>query len=265
MSPSAGCSATATPHPIATEGVRHASSARRKRRTTGHQGRAVARRSGPIPRSRRTTSITTSRSCAKCWARRPPARRSSRRCRASVTASCAVEVEGAPPRTRPAAARQHPAGDPLLHDGRRRPPRVCDERQRPAARQGVELAHPPRLRMGEPDLAALVGSAVAASPGDPLRRARQRHVSARCDGRELRHVGAGSGDCRRCAQLDRFALLGISRGASIAIAYAVKHPERVSQLVLYGGFATGLNTQRTGVGAGGAPCVYQPDRALAGV
>jgi pimeloyl-ACP methyl ester carboxylesterase/DNA-binding winged helix-turn-helix (wHTH) protein len=43
------------------------------------------------------------------------------------------------------------------------------------------------------------------------------------------------------ARLDRFALLGISRGASIAIAYAVRHPERVSHLVLYGGFAAGLN------------------------
>ena len=43
------------------------------------------------------------------------------------------------------------------------------------------------------------------------------------------------------AKLNRFALLGISRGASIAIAYAVQHPERVSRLVLYGGFAAGLN------------------------
>jgi len=42
------------------------------------------------------------------------------------------------------------------------------------------------------------------------------------------------------AGLDRFPLLGISRGGSIAIAYAVKHPERVTQLVLHGAFAVGL-------------------------
>jgi DNA-binding winged helix-turn-helix (wHTH) protein/pimeloyl-ACP methyl ester carboxylesterase len=42
------------------------------------------------------------------------------------------------------------------------------------------------------------------------------------------------------AGLDRFPLLGISRGGSIAVAYAVKHPERVTQLVLHGAFALGL-------------------------
>jgi DNA-binding winged helix-turn-helix (wHTH) protein/pimeloyl-ACP methyl ester carboxylesterase len=42
------------------------------------------------------------------------------------------------------------------------------------------------------------------------------------------------------AGVDRFPLLGISRGGSIAIAYAVKHPERVTHLVLYGAFAVGL-------------------------
>ncbi len=36
-----------------------------------------------------------------------------------------------------------------------------------------------------------------------------------------------------------FALLGISQGAATCIAYAVKHPERVSRLVLYGAYARG--------------------------
>jgi pimeloyl-ACP methyl ester carboxylesterase len=39
--------------------------------------------------------------------------------------------------------------------------------------------------------------------------------------------------------LERFPLLGISQGASIAVTYAVRHPERVSHLVLYGGYARG--------------------------
>jgi len=39
--------------------------------------------------------------------------------------------------------------------------------------------------------------------------------------------------------IERFALLGISQGASIAIAYAVRHPERVTHLVLQGGYARG--------------------------
>lgn len=38
---------------------------------------------------------------------------------------------------------------------------------------------------------------------------------------------------------ERFPLLGISQGAPIAIAYAVRHPERVSHLVLHGGYARG--------------------------
>ena len=41
------------------------------------------------------------------------------------------------------------------------------------------------------------------------------------------------------AGVDRFPLLGLSQGASIAVAYAVRHPERVTHLVLMGGFARG--------------------------
>jgi DNA-binding winged helix-turn-helix (wHTH) protein/pimeloyl-ACP methyl ester carboxylesterase len=37
----------------------------------------------------------------------------------------------------------------------------------------------------------------------------------------------------------RFALLGISQGCAASIAYAVRHPKRVTHLVLYGGFARG--------------------------
>ncbi len=41
------------------------------------------------------------------------------------------------------------------------------------------------------------------------------------------------------AGIERFPLLGLSRGASTAIEYAVRHPERVSHLVLFGASARG--------------------------
>jgi class 3 adenylate cyclase/pimeloyl-ACP methyl ester carboxylesterase len=43
------------------------------------------------------------------------------------------------------------------------------------------------------------------------------------------------------AGIKRFPLLGISQGCAISIAYAVRHPERISHLILYGGFAQGAN------------------------
>ena len=42
-------------------------------------------------------------------------------------------------------------------------------------------------------------------------------------------------------ELERFTLLGVSQGAAVAIAYAVRHPERVERLVIYGGYAQGRN------------------------
>ena len=39
--------------------------------------------------------------------------------------------------------------------------------------------------------------------------------------------------------LERFALLGVSGGGPASVAYAARHPERVSKLVLYGAYARG--------------------------
>jgi pimeloyl-ACP methyl ester carboxylesterase/DNA-binding winged helix-turn-helix (wHTH) protein len=47
------------------------------------------------------------------------------------------------------------------------------------------------------------------------------------------------------AGLDRFDLLGISRGGPVAIAYAARYPERVSHLVLYGAFLQGRLVRAT--------------------
>jgi pimeloyl-ACP methyl ester carboxylesterase len=41
------------------------------------------------------------------------------------------------------------------------------------------------------------------------------------------------------AGLERFALLGISQGCAVSIGYAVRHPERVTHLILYGGYSVG--------------------------
>ncbi len=43
------------------------------------------------------------------------------------------------------------------------------------------------------------------------------------------------------AGLTKFALMGQSQGGAVAIAYAVKHPERVSHLILCGAYSRGAN------------------------
>jgi len=47
------------------------------------------------------------------------------------------------------------------------------------------------------------------------------------------------------AGLDRFPLLGLSQGGPVAVAYALRHPERVTKLVLYGTYAKGRRVRAT--------------------
>ena len=56
------------------------------------------------------------------------------------------------------------------------------------------------------------------------------------------------------AAVERFPLLGISQGCAVSVAYAVRHPERVSHLILYGGFALG--------GKKGAPAEKEKRNAM---
>ncbi|HET8972808.1 MAG TPA: alpha/beta hydrolase [Pseudolabrys sp.] len=47
------------------------------------------------------------------------------------------------------------------------------------------------------------------------------------------------------AKLKRFALLGISQGCAASIVYAIRHPERVTHLILYGGLCAGQDQARS--------------------
>jgi class 3 adenylate cyclase/pimeloyl-ACP methyl ester carboxylesterase len=79
-----------------------------------------------------------------------------------------------------------------------------------------------------------------------LHRLARRHTLIRYDGRgtglsdwEVAEISfdAWVNDLEAvvdAAGLERFALLGMSLGAGVLIAYAVRHPERVSHLILYG-------------------------------
>lgn len=47
------------------------------------------------------------------------------------------------------------------------------------------------------------------------------------------------------AGLDKFPLIGISQGCAISALYAARHPEKVTKLILYGGYARGWKIGRS--------------------
>ncbi|MDX8527446.1 alpha/beta fold hydrolase [Mesorhizobium sp. MSK_1335] len=79
------------------------------------------------------------------------------------------------------------------------------------------------------------------------RRNRLVRYDERCNGLSQRHVVDISfetmvSDLECVAEasgLDRFTLLGLSHGCAVSIAYAIRHPERVSGMILYGGYVKG--------------------------
>ena len=129
------------------------------------------------------------------------------------------------------------ATDRLLHEPRRHAHRVCDLRRRSAACLGRGLAPPPRAGLGQPGQASLALSADAAPHAHSLRHG----GAAACPDREgvefsFEKFVEDLEAVIDAAGLDQFVLFGIAVGATTCISYAVRHPERVSRLVLYAGF-----------------------------
>ena len=133
------------------------------------------------------------------------------------------------------------ADRPFLSFGRRRADRVRPLRPGTAAGHLDLLAQPPRVRPGKPGLAAL------------HRRSRRGGHLIRFDER-----GHGLSDWQvpdfsfesriadleavvQAAGFDRFALLGMAQGGPVSIAYAHRHPDRVSRLILHGSGAATLD------------------------
>src|SRR6202040_2674329 len=112
-------------------------------------------------------------------------------------------------------------------------------RDRPAAGQGRNLVESSRARLESPVWRHW------------LKGLGERHTVVRYDERgcglsdteigdpSVDVWGGGLGTAVAAVGLERFALLGISQGAAIAVAYAARPRGRVSGLVLYGGYARG--------------------------
>jgi class 3 adenylate cyclase/pimeloyl-ACP methyl ester carboxylesterase len=149
-----------------------------------------------------------------------------------------------------------PAADQPTADTRRSEPRYEQQIQFCLTRDGVQLAY---SRMGSGPPLVKTGNWMTHLEFDfesPIWRHLYRELSrdhtlirydARGNGLSDRNVEDVSfesfvGDLEAvvdAAGLKRFALLGISQGCAVSIAYAVRHAERVTHLILFGGYAVG--------------------------
>jgi hypothetical protein len=134
------------------------------------------------------------------------------------------------------------AGDSLLHDGGRRAACLFEHRQRAAAGKNRKLDDPSRIRFRE---------FLEFDFESPIWRHLYRELSR--DHTLIRYDARGNGLSDRDVEevsfetfvsdleavvdgagLERFALFGISQGCAVSIAYAVRHPERLTRLILLG-------------------------------
>jgi pimeloyl-ACP methyl ester carboxylesterase len=126
-----------------------------------------------------------------------------------------------------------------LHRFRRRAHRLCDGRQRPAAGAGAHWLghleferHSPVWRHWTAEFSREHTFIRYDERGNGLSDWDVADLSFEGFVRDLEAVADALG-------LERFPLIGSSKGGPIAIAYAARHPERVSHLILLGTFAQG--------------------------
>ena len=138
-----------------------------------------------------------------------------------------------------ASSRPTQAGNPLLPDRRRRAAGLRPDGPGASAGQDWALDDPHRIRLRKSDLAASLRRIVPRARFRPIRRKGKRTSDREVPDVTFERFVDDLEAVVDAAGIERFALLGISQGCAVSIAYAVRHPERVSHLILYGGYVVG--------------------------
>lgn len=108
-----------------------------------------------------------------------------------------------------------------------------------ASRTNRQLGKSPRVRMAERSPPASPGGPDATLHVAAIRSARLRAFGLDRQEHFVRSLADDLNAVVDAARFRSFALLESSQGCAIAIAYAARYPERVTHLMLYGGFVLG--------------------------